>query len=347
MIVIIGYIIAYQLIYKKGYLEIEVPTGSIRTSLLAPSVFATNLTYCNNQNPGLYPYTELNCTYWDDPLVVFPIAQETAFTASTRVKVINQTSNCFFDSPNCTFQDISPETNMYLADVENFTILIDHTMYAPISGIQYNAEELEGYIQNQYGEDIQINQGITTVGIKGKPDIITLGQLLEFGGIDLDSQSPLNETHSIRYDGCVVFVFITYSNTYTYSTNNIKYVYSVKKVSDTVYDVPEPVILSSLQSRLIFKRHGIRLIFIQTGSIGSFRLEVLVLTLASSLGLLAVSTIIVDQMAIRILPQRKSYSSLKFQVTEKFEDAITIIGSKEKENDHVDDEKLFSQIDKL
>ncbi|KAM9996721.1 hypothetical protein ACTFIZ_001669 [Dictyostelium cf. discoideum] len=316
---IIAYIVVYSAIIKKGYLFTEVPIGSVRTSLKSPNTFATNLTYCANQqhSGSTYPFTPLDCNYWDEQLALFPVGQDSTFTCTTRVRLSNQSANCDFTSPTCKFIDEPGSAqNIYIADIESFTILIDHTMYASSSGSQFNAVDLHGYMLNQDGDQVQIDANGTSIGVSGKPDIMTIGQLLSFGGVSLDQASPVDSNVSIRYDGVVLFVFITYSNTYTYSTSDFRYVYSVQQIANTIYDVPEIVILKDINTRLLLKRHGIRVIFIQTGTIGSFHFQTLLLTLVSGLGLLAVATTVVDQLAIRLLPQRKSYSSLKFQVTE-------------------------------
>eukprot|EP01133_Synstelium_polycarpum_P012304 gene12304-14431_t len=50
-------------------------------------------------------------------------------------------ANCNLAVPNCTF--VSPtSTEFYIADIDNFTILLDHTLSAPSLGIQYNARQL-------------------------------------------------------------------------------------------------------------------------------------------------------------------------------------------------------------
>ncbi|KAN0053164.1 hypothetical protein ACTA71_006688 [Dictyostelium dimigraforme] len=341
---IIAYIVVYSAIIKKGYLFTEVPIGSVRTSLKAPNTFATNLTYCSNQvHQDTYPFTPLICNYWDEQLALFPVGQDSTFTCTTRVRTSKQTANCNFTDPTCKFvDDLGSAQNIYIADIENFTILIDHTMYASSSGSQFNAVDLHGYILNQDGDEVQMDENGISIGVQGKPDIMTIGQLLAFGGVSLDQASPVDSNVSIRYDGVVLFVFITYSNTYTYSTSDFRYVYSVQQIANTIYDVPETIILETIKSRLLFKRHGVRVIFIQTGTIGSFHFQTLLLTLVSGLGLLAVATTVVDQLAIRLLPQRKSYSSLKFQVTESMSNPM-------KKRIATDDgeEKLYTRIEGL
>ncbi|KAN0037339.1 hypothetical protein ACTFIV_002683 [Dictyostelium citrinum] len=338
LVVIVLYVVVYSAIIKKGYLTTEEPVGSIRTSLLAPNELKANPPYCNN-NTEPYPYEKLDCVYFDDAFAAYPIGDDVGFTASTRMRISEQKTNCSLSEPSCKFYT-NTTMNVYLADIESFTVYIDHTMYAPSSQIQFNGDDLSGYVLDQNGNEIQLNESVNTIGVEGKPDILQLGKLLEFAGVNLDGPSLVNSSNSIRYDGCILFVFIEYSNTFSYDLKKIKYVYSIKKVDDTAYDVPEVIILNNENSRLYYKRHAIRLIFIQTGVIGSFNFQSLLLTLVSGLGLLTVSTLIVDQLAIRFLPQRKSYSTFKFQTTESFKMKKRIV------NDDGED-KLYHNIEAL
>eukprot|EP01132_Coremiostelium_polycephalum_P003319 gene3319-4159_t len=269
---------------NKGYLKTETPVGSIRTSLLAPKKFKYPLHYCSNHTHTDSDSHDKNtvsqllpCEYWDESLVVFPIAEQSAFTATTRVRQLTQVVNYQPFDPECRYRT-DDEVNSYIADVESFTLLIDHTMYAPSSKIQRNAIQLKGFIQDHNGKDVVLNDGISTIGVAGQPDIIQLGTLLDYANVNLDD--PL------------------------------------KLIENTEYTVLQPIVMENILHRYVYKRHGVRVLFIQTGSIGQFNFQSLLLTLVSGMGLLAVSTIIVDQLAIRILPQRKSYSSYKFQVTE-------------------------------
>ncbi|KAM9958780.1 hypothetical protein ACTFIW_012369 [Dictyostelium discoideum] len=333
MVLIIVYIVIYSTIYKKGYLLTETPVGSIRASLLAPNEFKddSNFKYCDD-NLIEYNFTKLECDYYDEAFVSFPVGDDVSFAVTTRVKTLDQVLNCSSKNPKCKYTTLSTR-NVYVSDIEDFTILIDHTMFAPSSLIQYNSKQLQGYILDNDNKEIQINETINTVGIPGKPDILTIGKLLQLANIDLDGASSVNSTNSVRYDGVVALVFITYSNTFSYNTNNFKYVYSIQKVEDTEYGVPEAVILDNVSSRMYYNRHGIRLIFIQNGEIGSFNFQALLLTFVSGLGLLAISTVLVDQLAIRFLPERKTYSSHKFQITHGFSESRNKLRISQNEKD--------------
>ncbi|EGG18204.1 P2X receptor [Cavenderia fasciculata] len=315
------YVVVVSIFMNKGYLEVEIPIGSIRTSLKPPVNYTYPLPYCGNQ-PGFNStlFHNITCQYWDENLVVFPIGERDSFTASTRVKTSSQHADgCDFTNPNCTYTEDDPNS-IFIADIENFTLLIDHTLYAPQSKVQKNSQQLSGYIENEEGDlitlDVCVLDGVNSIGISGQPDIVTLGKILQFAGISLDDRSLTNASNSMRYDGVNIFVFITYSNTYSTNLDKYRYVYSVSVIENTEYSVVEPIYQNDIQHRYLYRRHGIRLLFVQTGEVGKFEFQQLLLTLVSGMGLLAVSTIVVDQLAIRILPQKKTYSSFKFQVTE-------------------------------
>jgi hypothetical protein len=53
----------------------------------------------------------------------------------------------------------------------------------------------------------------------------------------------------MRDDGIVLLLFIKYSNTYTYNTNNLRYEYTVKQVEDTKFKVVQPVYTKQVDTR--------------------------------------------------------------------------------------------------
>jgi hypothetical protein len=67
-------------------------------------------------------------------------------------------------------------------------------------------------------------------------------------------------------------------------------------------------------------RHGVKLIFLQTGNVGRFVFQTMVIQLVTAMGLLSVSAVLVDMLMLRIMPQRKHYSGAKFEKTDDFSD---------------------------
>ncbi|EAL63456.2 hypothetical protein DDB_G0288061 [Dictyostelium discoideum AX4] len=316
LIGIILYIIVGTIFLQKKYLVLESPIGSIRTSLMAPSVKPTDLPYClkNGTDTSYDGYPNKPCQYWDEYLVLYPPSEESSMFITTRCTQETQSTvnGCNLSEPTCVYNTTS-SSDFYIANVENFTILLDHTLSAPSLGIQYNGAQLNGQLLDTDGNPMSLPPP-NIVGVKGSPDIMSLQGVLTAAGVEsLDSQGLANKSRTIRDDGILILCFITYSNTYTYNTGNYHYTYQFKLVQNTKYKIVEPVFTKDVEDRYIFDRHGVRIIFIQTGQLGQFDFQTMLLTFVSGIGLVTAASLIVDIIATRIMPQRSRYQELKFQ----------------------------------
>lgn len=65
-------------------------------------------------------------------------------------------------------------------------------------------------------------------------------------------------------------------------------------------------------------RHGIKLVFIQSGTIGRFNFQTLLIALVSSLALLSVATFVVDMLMLYCCKDRANYARNKYHETENF-----------------------------
>jgi len=296
-------------------------------SLLAPRINNTdvknftpaeNLTYCNtsaHQKIGIW--SNLECIYLDENFAVFPTVEDHNMFITTRltenVEILN---NCSLLNYTCQYINIS-ENSYYLADIERFTLLIDHTMYA--EGItQKNARELSGYFRSYDGSNYNnLTKLPNQIGVAGKDDIIEIGTILKAAKVDLDTASDTNNLRTKRNDGIILFLTITYSNTYSYNLDNFSYTYSVNLIGNTKYKAVQPIYTKNLENRLLWNRHGVRIIVLQTGQIGKFDFPTALLSLVSGLGLLTVSTLVVDILATKILPSHGVYEKYKYEETEK------------------------------
>jgi hypothetical protein len=66
---------------------------------------------------------------------------------SSRVREDWRTLDCDITQPDCSYTTIPRPKNQslfYIAEIERFTIQLDHSMYATDFGIQRNAAELRG-----------------------------------------------------------------------------------------------------------------------------------------------------------------------------------------------------------
>jgi len=321
MLAIVIYILVFTILIEQKYLLTERPIGSIRLSLLkgkAP-VELEEMLYCQLPNRTTSVNVSFPCIYQDELFVVFPETEATAMLATTRYTYMQEELNCsLFESPYCAYNTTSSNT-YFIADIEHFTLLIDHTVYAPIVGIKENAKSLKGSMSYFNGSTMHLaGPPNNVIGEPGLPDIIQLQTLLQGAGItSLDSVSQVNASSTLRYDGLVLMIFIVYSNTKTYNLHDVSYTYMPTLITGTEFKSVEPI-LGEGTYRQVYNRHGIRMIFVQDGLLGKFDFQTMLLTFVSGLGLLTVSTIIVDMIAIYLLPQKKVYEDYKYQRTDNF-----------------------------
>jgi hypothetical protein len=113
-------------------------------------------------------------------------------------------------------------------------------------------------------------------------------------------------------------VVIDYQNQVRYP-NQIKYGYWPSVIPGAEYKVLE-VIRNPDNTVTEINRHGVKIVFQQTGSIGHFDMITLLINLVSAIALLKVASIIVEVLMLRFLPERKIYQSFKFEHTEDFGD---------------------------
>jgi len=319
MFAIIGYVLVYTILIEQKYLLLERPIGSTRMSLLKGKAVVPleDLEYCLLPNRTTLPDGKpiYPCAYQDELFVVYPVTEASAMFATTRYTFSDQVLNCsLLASPDCTFTTISNSVN-YVANIEQFTLLIDHTVYAPVVGIKENAKALRGSLTFSNNTKVRLNAPNNIIGQKGSPDILQLQTLLEAAEIhSLDQNSTTNSTSTLRYDGVVLMIFIVYSNTETYNLGDISYTYKPTLISETEFKSIEPIL--GTNTRQVYNRHGIRMIFIQDGLLGKFDFQTTLLTFVSGLGLLTVSTVVVDLMAVYVLPYKQVYRKYKYKDTD-------------------------------
>jgi len=315
------YVAGFTVVYDKRYMITERPVGSVRLSLLqgADLLPSNKLPYCLHGNQtSVNNFKNYKCLYWDESFVVYPETEEYSMFATSRVTITNQEVNCsLVDHYNCRYVDNSTEV-YYIADIEHFTVLIDHSVYAPDVHIQANARDISGEIIDHNGNVVTLTKP-NVVGT-GSSDILEIKTLLDCAGVpSLDDVSGTNPNISLRYDGIVLIVFITYSNTHTYDLKNLKYTLEVAAISNTKFKSVEPVFSKNTDSRVLWNRHGIRMIFLQQGELGKFDFQTLLLSFVSGLGLITASTVIVDVLAFYILKPKKTYIQHRYEVTEAAE----------------------------
>jgi len=278
---------------------------------------ATELQYCLQKQPSYNGFPNFDCLYYDEDLVVYPDEEATGMFITTRLtQSVESTNGCDLRDNTCKYNVTSPEVDYYIACIENFTILIDHAMYAERLDLSANSQTLPGVLNDPNGNQMAIPPD-NTVGKEGFPDVMNVSLMLRAAGINsLDARSGQNPKRSIREDGLVLLVFISYSNTYTFDTDDIRYEYNVKVQKNTKFKVVQTTLVNGTSSRVIWNRHGIRLLFIQSGQLGRYDFQTMLLNIVSGLGLLALATVVVDLIGLRLFPQTSQlYRQYKYEPT--------------------------------
>lgn len=292
--------------------------------------------------PSMKEHPPIACQVWDEHGVKFPADELNTAFITTRVAVESQKYNCGQENTNYNattelicdspYKTIPESTGYYfLGGVRNFTLGIQHNFY-PQSPI-FKAEQFTGNSRSVYGS-------ISPAGWKGKkpwkefpvadskqnsetPDIITVGELLDAGKIDFSAPSK-NVNNSVYYSGVVVLVMIKYQNEH-YHPKRVTYEYTVKAIRDSDYKLFETRQRSmvdsdgrSYQVRDVIKRAGVKFIFVVNGDFMKFDFQTFLLQCVAALGLLSISTYIVEALMLYCMKWRQFYRSAKYEQTTDF-----------------------------
>ena len=156
--------------------------------------------------------------------------EQSALFATSRLTVTEYNADCDFSQPTCDYTNTTDPTTYYIADIERFTLMIDHTIYATNIDIQRNARELNGQLVDYNGNAMEANAFPNVVGVPKEYDYIEIGTLLQAAGVStLDADGKKNEKsiyylffhlalvsdvpESLRHAGIVLLVIISYTNT--------------------------------------------------------------------------------------------------------------------------------------
>eukprot|EP01129_Flabellula_baltica_P000927 TRINITY_DN10859_c0_g1_i1.p1 TRINITY_DN10859_c0_g1~~TRINITY_DN10859_c0_g1_i1.p1 ORF type:complete len:392 (-),score=55.43 TRINITY_DN10859_c0_g1_i1:12-1133(-) len=314
---IVCYVI-FQILVFQEYLVVYSPYGNVRLSLKQPSDLEDSdlLPYClRHSEYDKHGIKNLECLYWDEDLVLYPVLESNDMLITSRVTITEQyLPGCNLTDASCHFvSNYTTRESFYISEVEKFTVLIDHGFFTPY--IQRNAIELNGKIVDQNGDEMDVNGSVTQIGVIGQPDIIEVGDLLKAAGVEsLDEVSDLSDSETLRYSGPVLIVKISYSNKVTYDTTVVEYTISVNKLEKTEFKAVQPIFSKKIENgRILWNRHGVRLLFEQVGEIGQFDFQTLLLTFITGLGLASLTSVVVDIVATKLCPARKTVSSHKYE----------------------------------
>lgn len=259
--------LAVAVFYQKRYMIFEQPVGSIRLSMQSPQT---------RNSSFVLEGCEIPCKYWDENLAVYPAIENNAVFLSTRVtntsKHYNKTTNRYDAIDSSTF---------HIANVEQFTLLVDHSMYTSFASA--NGRELNGYSK------------------RGKMDILSIEEILDTINVKLEDLSGADSTHqsTLRHIGCVILIDIEYSNLDMFNPSKITYRYKITLIPDTKFKIDQTIYTKSIDNIVVWNRYGIRIIFQQSGRIGKFDFATLLISFVSGIGLVTVVSFVINWGVIK------------------------------------------------
>eukprot|EP01084_Bolivina_argentea_P226018 381853_1 len=338
MIATLIYIVVYALYFQRGYLDIQSPDGTVTATLQRPknaTVNATQFNYCNASKLSINYSDPLLCEVWPEDMILFPTSTNNRMFITTRVSEEWLTMN-----PNCIWENFGQNnlTNCngnvsyvakttpkrYLAGINNYTIQITHAMldvkHYELTGHEkycLTGEQMEGKLLDSDGHEMKHFPANNSL-------IVTLQELLDASGTNLshlsdavDNNGSIYNGESMRHSGILLMVLINYDNTYATYNRNPKYSIKVIRIKRAEYKVTETIYFNETY-RMIRDRHGVYISFVQGGRIGKFNFQTALICLVASLGLLGMSTLIVDSLMLYCCKKKKRYFGDKYNYTEQY-----------------------------
>lgn len=294
-------------------------------------------------------FTNFQCEYVDGAGDSERNAESIAI--STFRNEYNQTRNasCSGTTP-CTklWLNSQEQRGIFIADIDDFTVSVDHAVQNQELGISRTSRQMSGWLLVNGSSALQKSLCKKEKTAMTKPvfgeltddspcyirpnqtdgsfDHFTVTTMMMAMGLSLDGPSYSGSGHSIRYEGLTVTLEITYFNTWPWhgvlkgadGQPEISYVYDFMPLPEHPYKVTDIQYLQFPSKRVKISQHGIYLSVKADGTLGVFDVQTLLVTLTTSLTLLAVGATAVRYLAIHILRQRKYYNELLIGVSADF-----------------------------
>lgn len=346
------YIVVYNVLLSKGYMSVGGVEGVVRNKVMEPPPISrvppSAFPYCNQSLSSVPPDDvsssgQRQCRYRDEFFAVFPPLEPQAIFVTTYVEQTEQfqPSGCIPPlTEHCQTLRTGKRENFFVAGIENFTINFSHGFYSELLGLTKSSAELWGRIVDPSGREMPVcvsspsfpcsNFPYLVFGVGGQVDNITLNTLLLAAGIDLDEVNPSNTRQkTYRESGVVLLVTLSYSNAFSFNQSDYRYTMSVSEVASSGFTVPEQLGNNALlpNSSYLLIRSGVRVRFIQAGTVGAFSFQTTLVQLVSSLGLLAAATVIVDLIAFRVVNQSWAYKMASTSRTKSYLELGELKGS--------------------
>ncbi|XP_063677400.1 P2X receptor A-like isoform X2 [Bolinopsis microptera] len=314
---------------NKGYLQIDhSPHGAV--TLISDSI-DNNLTLPNSDHYCCEgPDCEVKCFLIDGKELAWPLDKDSV-TISSFFKERYQTI-----LPGLKITESSEEAQYFAKKPEAMDIKVEHSVHSRKSTKTGTQRTMRGTLMSHNGSLIKEFNSYERADRLSLKDIIDASGM---GSLDDISDSPNGNNKSFRRKGCLMLVTIFYHNILSsmLGTTPLSYTYTVERVPYTPHRVEEiiPMVTPSYwnskvplnsvtaeerytnpQHRLLRKRYGVHIKFVQSGAIGRFSLSHLLQCLATSMSLITLITTVGDIIALYLLPQSKYYREVIYGMHE-------------------------------
>eukprot|EP01116_Phalansterium_solitarium_P006533 TRINITY_DN18866_c0_g1_i1.p1 TRINITY_DN18866_c0_g1~~TRINITY_DN18866_c0_g1_i1.p1 ORF type:complete len:425 (+),score=79.25 TRINITY_DN18866_c0_g1_i1:127-1401(+) len=333
MFLIFCYVVLFATLYERGYLKLDAPVGTIRLAVKDPaSAPSSASSYCTSSG--------IPCLYWQANEVSGVDSSGSVFI-TTGVTITKFNRSCSDENPVCRDDIVSGPTEYLVANVEDMALSIDHAPYTPVLGIKFG-EFASGYLQTLEDPNVA-----TSWANSGPPfesmaaDQITISTFLTAAHYDLNAvanayldtgDDPTFRLLNFRRFGGVIVLMINYENTQGFVSGLELISFQYRPMTIPIFeDFQREVIWTGFpDSRTEIVRRGIRVVGVMTGQLGLFDFQTLLVQLATSLALITTSKLIVDSLAIYVLPRKKLYYEAKYQDTEDFSNMMARLKAEKK-----------------
>eukprot|EP01111_Echinosteliopsis_oligospora_P005750 TRINITY_DN1938_c0_g1_i1.p1 TRINITY_DN1938_c0_g1~~TRINITY_DN1938_c0_g1_i1.p1 ORF type:complete len:371 (+),score=65.71 TRINITY_DN1938_c0_g1_i1:111-1223(+) len=317
MLLILIYVVVYTIVFEGGYLKTEPPFGSARATLRQPDTLTseTVLPYCLQNSPTSTlsdgsSSPNAQCIFLAGSDIEYPSGIRGYNFGTTRTKdtVYQVDPNCNILPTNstCLNQNNANTTRTYVADIERYTLFLEHSVYGAQTQVIRQNTQCVGYL-------LKNGKKIKELPVPREADIFTVQELMDAADVpSLEKKSTLQPVaNSLRYDGALFVVVIDYTNSVA-NAGKYSYTYQIVYIPGLDVVAMEPSVAISANQRYQRTRHGISFVYLITGKIGKFDFATLLQTIISGAVLTNVSGVIVDILLTHVLPQRDTYRPRKY-----------------------------------
>eukprot|EP00286_Rhodomonas_abbreviata_P017668 CAMPEP_0181319172 /NCGR_PEP_ID=MMETSP1101-20121128/17422_1 /TAXON_ID=46948 /ORGANISM="Rhodomonas abbreviata, Strain Caron Lab Isolate" /LENGTH=365 /DNA_ID=CAMNT_0023426739 /DNA_START=451 /DNA_END=1548 /DNA_ORIENTATION=+ len=270
-----------------------------------------------------------DCRFVDEHTIFVSGPSEKSLLVSTYIKEREQKRRCKEDAAVCPHMSpffTEKEDAFYVAGVEKMQIVVEHEAMAPSFYSSYHNEKFRGGSSEMKGKlvsyrddgtgrvrTVDLNDIDPTVGLR-----MTVEEVLDAAGLSLDKKLE-GEKHPVRHTGAVINAHLRYSNTHTFLSPSSEMQYTVEfapalNQGSQLASAYEPVGFGD--ARMMVKRTGIRIIFLQQGKLGCFSVVAFFQTLAAGFFITATTTWLMGQIVTRYIPLAERYEVAKYEYTE-------------------------------